>query len=139
MGKYKFIQFGYYQLSAEHIPFLVYSIVQGPRGGNYLLDEFNTDKLLQYIAIGVHPAIISSSKNNIIRGMGKDSIVRIVYEEYTEKDLALLAKESRAKYLSRKDGLKVTRNIASLIEDNQKQYITERFEYKQYEFNYGLN
>jgi len=48
-GKYTVKKIVFIKLSAQHIPYYAYMIVAGPKGGIYVVDEFNTEVILKRI------------------------------------------------------------------------------------------
>lgn len=45
---YRIVKAYYIKLNKNHIPYFYASLVEGPNGGKYILDEFNSEMLVKY-------------------------------------------------------------------------------------------
>lgn len=99
--QYKITEIHFARKSVNHIPYFTYMLIEGPRGGKYLLDMFNIECIIrQQAKIGALPRIDLrlnryARENNILSlDTGDDS--------YTDTDLMRIAKNIGAHPLIRK-------------------------------------
>lgn len=45
--EYILVEVGVQQFSPNHIPYIIYGIVRGPRGGTIILDEYNLERIFR--------------------------------------------------------------------------------------------
>lgn len=127
MAKYTFKEFGYCQLSVNHIPYLVYSIVEGPRGGQYMLDEFNTEVLLKHLVNTINPTIVAFQKHKVIKNMTKNAIVKTIYSSYSNDTLKMLAAQNNQKFLHRQEGIPVIEKMTKAFDEYQVDYLKKLY------------
>lgn len=120
MGGYKIIKFIYCKLSANHIPYFICSYIQGPKGGVYVLDEFNTEYLFKKIT-----GLQLSGKESIVRSLVSKNGIGLKYSEYDAEANRKIAKEFGYKYLERLNGKDMTEKIAKNFDWQQKKTILE--------------
>lgn len=123
MAEYKFVEFGYCQLSVKHVPYFIYSIVEGPRGGQYILDEFNTEVLMKGLVELDNILMVAQVKNKFINQLTKDTIVRTIYYNITTDNIKRLAAENNQRFLERKSGLAITKKIAVTFNKEQSKLL----------------
>lgn len=89
------------------IPFVIGMIVDGPRGGSYMLDEFCAEHLIQRVV----PEAKEIRAEAVLRKLaikGEILLLRVSKPDfYSDKDIAALAREFKCcKALKRLSGLK---------------------------------
>lgn len=119
-GGYKFIKFVYCKLSANHIPYFVCSYIQGPKGGMYVLDEFNTEYLFRKIT-----GVQLSGKESIVKNLVSKNGVVARHSEYDAAENKKVAKEFGYRYLERLNGKDTTEKIAKGLDEQQRKTILE--------------
>lgn len=139
MAEYKFVEFGYCQLSVNHVPYFMYSIVEGPRGGQYMLDEFNTEALMKGLIELDNIPVVAQVKNKFIRQLSKDAIVRTIYSNITTDNIKRLAAENNQRFLERKSGLAITKKIAVTFNKEQSKLLNDICNEIIYNIVHGIN
>ena len=104
MGIYKLEKLVMVKLSSEHIPYFGYIIVVGPRGGKYLLDQFNTEVMTR-CAVGDMITKISYC-GAIHRHMIRENRVHYTDICIADGNIGEFAKKESATLLKRKSGIK---------------------------------
>jgi len=104
MGLYRLEKLVMVKLSSTHIPYFGYIIVVGPRGGKYLLDQFNTEVMTRRAVGGIITKI--SYCGAIHRYMIREN--RAHYTDICIDDgtIGEFAKKESATLLKRKSGIK---------------------------------
>ena len=104
MGIYKLDRLVMVKLSSTHIPYFGYIIVVGPRGGKYLLDQFNTEVMTR-CAVGDMITKISYC-GAIHRYMIRENRVHYTDICIADGNIGEFAKKESATLLKRKGGIK---------------------------------
>ena len=106
---YKVREIVYTKLFDTHLPFLAYTIIEGPRGGKYLVDVFNTELIFK----GATGNVYMGHPGKIIRAHAIErEIGRYTNKTLMDDDLKLLAKNMGYTPLIRKSGIKIAFSIA---------------------------
>lgn len=104
MGIYRLDKLVMVKLSSTHIPYFGYIIVVGPRGGKYLLDQFNTEVMTRY-AVGDIITEISYC-GAIHRHMIRENRAHYTDICIDDGNIGEFAKKESATLLKRKSGIK---------------------------------
>lgn len=116
--KYKFTEFIYYLDYRNNKMAFMYSVLSGPRGGYYIIDEENTTLLLELLLARLDKSIIKKYRDKIVGFMSKDTVIRTIYSEcnYTLKELA---NSGRYRLVHSDKGNSITQKIASNFSNEQ--------------------
>lgn len=111
---YKINKVIFNKLHSNHVPYLLGILVEGPRGGKYFLDCFNTETLLKtYFGMGYSNFVTNLVQDAIDRSKYKIEKEYITIKYDTEKEmLAAIRRKYKAVILSRLDGKETTLKIS---------------------------
>lgn len=113
---YKIQQIIIVRLSNSHIPYFKGLLIVGPRGGKYLLDEFNSEKLIKTVLKDKMELLKTFDFRipNMLMSFGLHIKKLIVMNE--DVLINTLAKKYNAKALIRQDGLETVKKISDQLE-----------------------
>jgi hypothetical protein len=111
-GKYSLCSIAVCKKNSAHLPYIAYGIVEGPRGGQILIDYYNLEKIFKsnrfYSDMSIEPLLISyANKNDMLDA----------YKEIDTSDggLRSLATKNGLRALIRNQNTELTRKVADDI------------------------
>lgn len=103
----------YVKSSAVHIPYFGYMIIEGPKGGLYCLDEFNSQILIRDYCDkkNIYPSLWINSSKLLCQIAVKEKKLKFNTQHVNDDNIGAIAKEYNATLLKRKAGTKIRNKI----------------------------
>lgn len=124
MGGYKITDIIFIKLNAEHMPYMLGIIVEGPNGGKYILDEFCTERAVYKCVDNSMAALMPFNYriSTLLRQYARDKKINIIV--FNERiGLATIKTEyGLSGVLYRKSGLESAKRIGKNLLD-LKEYV----------------
>ena len=109
------------KLHETHIPYFGYMEVTGPKGGKYIVDEFNTHKICN---IATDKRTTSLNEVVIMTRLGRaENIIEFTNVQINDTTIKKVAKEKKAVLLQRLEGIKYANVIGKGLSDETKKKI----------------
>ena len=111
LSKYKIKSIAFIKISPNHVPYYAYMIVEGPRGGEYIVDEFNTELILKtHYNVNIMPYLTT----NVMRRIGNElDIIKYIPLIH---DLDSYILRYSPNHLCRRQGIAMAKNIGNKLD-----------------------